>query len=412
MPQLLSELDTSVRYTLFALANVILPVWTYKVIIPAKVGWTRFWLALPLFVLCYLVFTLFDYNRPSDRGMVVHCVSTYLWLAPWKLIALSLNRGPLVRAFESRSLSAFIIALLLNVSVAFDEKPLSLEKKTDDSKTPPSSPQGSMVYAYDDVRFTVIKYKGKALLKELLTVVGRVIGKIAFLVFLGYFYKLRQEIDFVKSVLCFWYLYGWVSGLQDITQFLSLLVLNIRQEENFNHPYLSDSFSDFWARRWNLVMAKQLRELCYEPIIQGRWIADRKYFKKVEASISRRLIGTFCTFLASACVHIIIHSATFPNDSSPWDCALVFLVSSVLVGLEIIARTIIKSSESLKQIAAKVPKILRILLFHIIMQIVAYYTLLPVFQRAKVIDTVVDFISSMLKIKVPSIDSKLNQVEL
>jgi len=81
---------------------------------------------------------------------------------------------------------------------------------------------------------------------------------------------MQEEVTLVKSVLGGWYFYGWLSGLQDISQFFSLLILNIQLQENFNHPYLSDSFSDFWARRWNLVMGAQLRDLCYEPVVQGK----------------------------------------------------------------------------------------------------------------------------------------------
>jgi len=169
----LSEADASVRYSLFFLANVILIVWTYKVIAPAKVGWSRFLLALPMFALCYWVFSLFDYERPSDRNMVIHCVANYLWLTPWKLTGLSLNRGPLVKAYETRRLSVFIVALLLNVNVAFEAKPIAQEKKSDD----PTDPQKAITCAHDDVKFSAIKYKGKTLLKELLIIVVRIISK-------------------------------------------------------------------------------------------------------------------------------------------------------------------------------------------------------------------------------------------
>lgn len=35
-------------------------------------------------------------------------------------------------------------------------------------------------------------------------------------------------------------------------------------------PPQSDSFQDFWARRWNLTTTYMMRVLVYEPVVQGR----------------------------------------------------------------------------------------------------------------------------------------------
>jgi hypothetical protein len=32
----------------------------------------------------------------------------------------------------------------------------------------------------------------------------------------------------------------------------------------------SESFADFWARRWNLTVTYTMRVLVYEPVIQGK----------------------------------------------------------------------------------------------------------------------------------------------
>jgi len=80
---------------------------------------------------------------------------------------------------------------------------------------------------------------------------------------------MQETESLVLSMIRAWYLYTIVSICQDVSQFFTLLILSIKLQENFNQPYLSDSFSDFWSRRWNLVMRIQLKELCYEPIIQG-----------------------------------------------------------------------------------------------------------------------------------------------
>jgi len=83
---------------------------------------------------------------------------------------------------------------------------------------------------------------------------------------------MQEKTSLVLSMITGWQSYGWLLGFQDISLFFSLLILKIKLQDSFNQPYLSDSFGDFWARRWNLVMAKQLKELCYKPVIEGTFI--------------------------------------------------------------------------------------------------------------------------------------------
>jgi len=46
---------------------------------------------------------------------------------------------------------------------------------------------------------------------------------------------MQEEDSLVKSMICAWYFYGYLSGLQDMSQVFSLLILNIKLQENFNH---------------------------------------------------------------------------------------------------------------------------------------------------------------------------------
>jgi len=175
MSMALPQLDTSVRVPLFAVGNVLLLIWTYKVVARAKAGWSRFLWSTPLFVLCYLIFALFDYGNPSERGMTMPVALNYLWLCPWKILAFSMNRGCLQKALESGSLGTFAAALLANVNIGFEARPRAAEKKDDDL-----SPEAKGTsYAYDDVRFSVVKYKGRALFKELLRIVMRICLKVS-----------------------------------------------------------------------------------------------------------------------------------------------------------------------------------------------------------------------------------------
>eukprot|EP00775_Hariotina_reticulata_P010677 gene10677-10836_t len=41
---------------------------------------------------------------------------------------------------------------------------------------------------------------------------------------------------------------------------------------HFKNPYVSESLTDFWARRWNITQGLVLRFYVYEPIVQGRLV--------------------------------------------------------------------------------------------------------------------------------------------
>eukprot|EP00210_Caulerpa_lentillifera_P006890 g6587.t1 len=357
----LNELDYPVRYSLFGLGNVLLALWTHKVVARVNAGRTRFLVCTPLFVLCYLIYTLFDYERPSERTMCLHVVLNYLWLVPWKLCAFSMNRGSLKKAYESGSLSAFVVTLLLNINVAFEEKPVDAKKKDDDAITQP----GQIVHAHDDVRFSVIKYRGGALLKELFSAFVRVFGKVVGILFCSYFYAITENHSFMNSVACAWFVYVWGSMIQDVSLFISLLVVNLKLEDSFDRPYLADSFSDFWSKRWNRVMQTQLRDLCYEPLVQGQWIAPRKYYGKREKSVIRRLIGIFLTFFASALIHWVILAGMCPLEHVPIRLMSLFIVSSFIVTIEVFLTIFARNSESFSKIANSISKVFRILMVHI-----------------------------------------------
>ncbi|KAF5833562.1 hypothetical protein DUNSADRAFT_10094, partial [Dunaliella salina] len=55
----------------------------------------------------------------------------------------------------------------------------------------------------------------------------------------------------------------------DILATAVILVLQMPVAPTFNQPWLSDSFADFWARRWNLTTTYMMRAMLYEPIMQG-----------------------------------------------------------------------------------------------------------------------------------------------
>eukprot|EP00210_Caulerpa_lentillifera_P006893 g6590.t1 len=322
--------------------------------------------------------------------MTIHVVLNYLWLAPWKLCAFSMNRGCLQKAFESGSLRAFTIALLLNVNVAFEAKPIDKKKKTDNQTN--DDPK-EILYAHDDVRFSVITYKTTALLKELLLTLTQICFKMVIMLIACYLFTTKKDTSFIRDVYFCWYAYTWGSSMQDASLVISLLVVNLKLEDSYNQPYLADSFTDFWARRWNRVMGTQLRDLCYEPVVDGmfiltkmngrltnfvgQWIAPRKYFAKREKSFIRRLIGIGLTFLASGVIHWVLLMTLFPDAQFPLRHIATFIISPVTVGLELAVRSFVQRSKCRSKLVKKIPKLLRILFVHLLMLLLAHLFFLP-----------------------------------
>lgn len=170
MFDMLRALDPLVRYSLFALANVLLVVWARYIVAPAKVGWTRFILAQPLFVLCVFISYLFRFGPEAEQGLVMNIVTNYLWLTVWKSIGLCLNRGQLMKAYHSGSLAAFAVALCCPVNVAFQEHPVDASKKEEDVK----SEQKQIAHPFEDVKFSAVRLKGRALAKEIVKAASNV----------------------------------------------------------------------------------------------------------------------------------------------------------------------------------------------------------------------------------------------
>jgi alginate O-acetyltransferase complex protein AlgI len=71
-------------------------------------------------------------------------------------------------------------------------------------------------------------------------------------------------------------LYFDFSGYSDIAIGLARM-MGIRLMENFNSPYIAESFTDFW-RRWHISLTQWIREYLYFPLGGNRRGAVRTYF--------------------------------------------------------------------------------------------------------------------------------------
>eukprot|EP00210_Caulerpa_lentillifera_P006824 g6523.t1 len=304
-----------------------------------------------------------------------------------------MSRGSLKKAYESGSLSAFVVTLLLNINVAFEEKRVDVKKKDDDA----SAKSYGTIHAHDDIRFSVIKYRGRTLFNELFFAFIRVLGKVVIMLISGYFYAFTKKRSFANSIACAWYGYAWGSVIQDVSLCISLLVVNLKLEDSFDQPYLADSFSNFWSKRWNRIMQTQLRNLCYEPLVQGQWIAPRKYYAKKEGSVIRRLIGIFLTFFASALIHWVIFEEMCELKGAPILHMSFFFICSVTVAIELFLKIFIRNSDSFLMIVKSTPKVFRILLVHVGMLVLAHLFFFPDLHECGFVDKGIEPTAEILR---------------
>lgn len=118
--------------------------------------------------------------------------------------------------------------------------------------------------------------------------------------------------------------------------------------------------------------------------------------------MSRRLIGIFLTFLASSVVHVLMLTAGFPDLGIVWEHARLFLTSPFVVASENLLKAYIRRSKSLANAAAKVPRIVRIVLVHMGIQIMAHYTFFPSRRKVGSYEKRIDALLLTFKIQPPS----------
>lgn len=162
------DLDISLRFGLFVLNHVLVYYWMRMVVAPAAPGAARIVRSLPVIPFLWVFNCLFRGDVPEEYMAAIYCSMNFLWLTPSKIWSFCLNRGQLVKSYETGSTAAFVLALLFPVTVAFDEKPFAKHKDHAGSKT----------QAYEDVQFSVVRLTGRDYYMETGQIVLRLVSKV------------------------------------------------------------------------------------------------------------------------------------------------------------------------------------------------------------------------------------------
>jgi hypothetical protein len=149
----------------------------------------------------------------------------------------------------------------------------------------------------------------------------------------------RLQVGSFALNLCYSFgLYAVLGFIFDIAGLVSSTVFSITLSPHFDKPFLSTSATNFWAKRWNLVAGTLLREVIYEPIIEGSMTAlpskGSKSRNTPKPSTARRLAATTACFLASGLAHEIIMWYMCGAREFGWEWTAFFTAQAPLCALE------------------------------------------------------------------------------
>ena len=153
----------------------------------------------------------------------------------------------------------------------------------------------------------------------------------------------RLQVGSFALNLCYSFgLYAVLGFIFDLAGLVSSSVFCINLSPHFDMPFLSTSATNFWAKRWNLVAGTLLREVVYEPIIEGSMTATptreqgskRRRGKAKKPSAARRLAATTTCFLASGLAHEIIMWYMCGAREFGWEWTAFFTAQAPLCTLE------------------------------------------------------------------------------
>ena len=154
----LPEVDFSVRLALLFVGHAAVFVWTHYIAAPTPAGWARMLRLMPLIPVFYALPFFFSREDPTESTCAAYAFLQFYCLIPFQLGAFCMNRGQLVKCYDCGDTRAFAVALLLSVRLKFEEKQLSEDAAAMD--------RGGHVFK--DARFSVLRLRGGARLKEAL----------------------------------------------------------------------------------------------------------------------------------------------------------------------------------------------------------------------------------------------------
>jgi len=208
-----------------------------------------------------------------------------LWLASFKVIGLVLGRGPLAARDWGPLQFAFILSLPLNPLLNSKMPSASSSSKSKLRRVP------SRTRISEKLEGGVGRRIAVCFAKVLLLAVVVSVLKID-----------REQPGRVPAwLLPFAYVFGLYSVLGLLMDGASSLLahaVGLELSPHFDAPFLSSSYGELWARRWNLVAGHSLRFLVFDVVAEGRLVKVAGS-KTPKVSLVRRMVAVSACFVVS-----------------------------------------------------------------------------------------------------------------
>lgn len=141
----------------------------------------------------------------------------------------------------------------------------------------------------------------------------------------------KWDHGIIRDFCLSWFIYATMSLIMDLLSALILSISNIQLMDHFNQPWLTISISEFWALRWNLVTGSLLRDLIYDPCIEGQLLHfDHQEKKKIK--MTQKVTGTLLTFCFSGLMHWFL--IWYTENVFAWKNFLFFIIQGILLIFE------------------------------------------------------------------------------
>ncbi|KAL3155611.1 hypothetical protein ABBQ38_010865 [Trebouxia sp. C0009 RCD-2024] len=117
-------------------------------------------------------------------------------------------------------------------------------------------------------------------------------------------------------------------------------MIGLHVAPHFNKPFVAESLTSFWGKRWNLTISNCLRGPIYDPIYEGQWVKGSK--PQVSGSLTRRFVGMSACFLVSGLMHELVYWYMMGMHTHQWKWLCFFTMQAPLLVVEALGKKLMK----------------------------------------------------------------------
>ncbi|XP_077229835.1 putative long-chain-alcohol O-fatty-acyltransferase 5 [Tasmannia lanceolata] len=273
----------------------------YFLVTKIPAGKTRLLSLLPIFYL----FSILPWSFSSIH---LRGISSFflIWLANFKLLLFSFNKGPL--SSHQTTFLNFISIASLPIKSKQDPSP---NKDTKENPSPQKPIKSTFLKKFD----IALKCLVLALIIHLYT------------------YKQHYHSKFLLVLYCI-HLYISLELVLAGGAAMARAMVGLELEPQFNEPYLSTSLQDFWGKRWNLMVTSILRPTIYDPI--------RRISLPTLGKSGAQLAGVGATFAVSGIMHEVMFYYLTKAEPT-WEVTWFFVLHGFCTAVEIAVKRRLKT---------------------------------------------------------------------